>query len=421
MGGGDPVASWLRPDEFSTEPRLFFNEWQVLGVAPSVLPNHNLLAAANIVAGDPDVIKRVYLSTEHAAHGFYVLRFFHDDPRSDDDWKVVLVDDRLPCGADGKPCFGHCPTEGVLWAAIIEKGLAKLLGSYEATCQIGVEDGLILLTGCITKELELGAATAEVQQALLGDSAAGLWQELSSAWSSSHCVGVEHRAQPGAEPPGMASTGLLANVCYCAATGGQMPPGRMMRLRGLAGVPEWTGKWSDEDPSWTNQLRQLLQFSKDANDGTFWMGFEDVAQWFNTFYFCRPADDMWVRMAAKSAWVDITAGGSPNAVSWRHNPQWLLTVTKPTRLLITLSVPPPPGAAPGPPPPIGLYVLRGNAPPHARRRKLTLAQEDVVVQVEPKFSSRLTTELMLPPPAAGESPHYILMPYTYHAGEDREF
>ena len=66
----------------------------------------------------------------------------------------------------------------------------------------------------------------------------------------------------------MAATGLLANVCYCAATGGQMPPGRMMRLRGLAGVPEWTGKWSDEDPSWTNQLRQLLQFSKDGGDGT---------------------------------------------------------------------------------------------------------------------------------------------------------
>ena len=29
----------------------------------------------------------------------------------------------------------------------------------------------------------------------------------------------------------------------------------------------------------------MMQFSKDAQDGTFWMGFEDVAQWFNTFYF----------------------------------------------------------------------------------------------------------------------------------------
>ena len=48
----------------------------------------------------------------------------------------------------------------------------------------------MLLTGRITKEIELGE-----QQALLGDNAAGLWQELSTAWSSAHCVGVEHRAQ----------------------------------------------------------------------------------------------------------------------------------------------------------------------------------------------------------------------------------
>ena len=127
----DPVARWRRPEEFSSEPRLFMNEWQIAGVVPSVLPNAKLLAAANIVAGDPDVISRVYIDTEHAAQGFYMLRFFHDDPRSDDDWKVVLVDDRLPCGADGTPCFGHSPSEGVLWAALVEKAIAKLLGSYE--------------------------------------------------------------------------------------------------------------------------------------------------------------------------------------------------------------------------------------------------------------------------------------------------
>ena len=48
-------------------------------------------------------------------------------------WKVVLVDDRLPCGADGKPCYAHNPSPSVFWAAIVEKGLAKLFGSYAAT------------------------------------------------------------------------------------------------------------------------------------------------------------------------------------------------------------------------------------------------------------------------------------------------
>jgi hypothetical protein len=130
---------------------------------------------------------------------------------------------------------------------------------------------------------------------------------------------------------------------------------------------------------------------------------------------------MWVRMAAKSRWVDLTAGGSPNAVSWRHNPQWLLCVTKPTRIIVTLSVPQPTGAGPAAPPPIGLYVLRGNAAPHQRRRKLSLAEGDVVESVEPKFGRRLTKEVMLLPPAAGQPPNYVLMPYCFYPGVEMDF
>ena len=37
------------------------------------------------------VLERVFVDTRHAASGFYLLRFFHDDPRSDDDWKVTAL------------------------------------------------------------------------------------------------------------------------------------------------------------------------------------------------------------------------------------------------------------------------------------------------------------------------------------------
>ena len=46
----------------------------------------------------------------------------------------------------------------------------------------------MLLTGRITKELELGTAAAEAQQALLGDSAAGLWQARNPADSVTRCI-----------------------------------------------------------------------------------------------------------------------------------------------------------------------------------------------------------------------------------------
>ena len=35
------------------------------------------------------VLDRVFVDARHGASGFYLLRFFHEDPRSDDDWKVT--------------------------------------------------------------------------------------------------------------------------------------------------------------------------------------------------------------------------------------------------------------------------------------------------------------------------------------------
>ena len=59
------------------------------------------------------------------AQGFFIVRFFVDDPNSDDDWVVILVDDRLPCGFDGRPCFARSPVADVLWVSILEKAFAK--------------------------------------------------------------------------------------------------------------------------------------------------------------------------------------------------------------------------------------------------------------------------------------------------------
>lgn len=72
----------------------------------------------------------------------------------------------------------------------------------------------------------------------------------------------------------------------------------MIRLRAFQGFKEWNGKWSDKDNSWTNALRQMLQYAQDEDDGTFWMGYEDWCRYFNHVYLCRMVDDRWTRHAA---------------------------------------------------------------------------------------------------------------------------
>lgn len=55
---------------------------------------------------------------------------------------------------------------------------------------------------------------------------------------------------------------------------------------------------------------------------------------------CRMLDDLWTRFTVKSRWMDETAGGCTNFISWRHNNQWLLHIHRPlTKLVIKLTQP----------------------------------------------------------------------------------
>jgi len=60
---------------------------------------------------------------------------------------VILVDDRIPCTADGKPAFARNVDPSVYWVMIMEKVFAKYSGSYEAMQGGTVKRGLEELTG----------------------------------------------------------------------------------------------------------------------------------------------------------------------------------------------------------------------------------------------------------------------------------
>ena len=50
---------------------------------------------------------------------------------------------------------------------------------------------------------------------------------------------------------------------------------------------EWNGKWSDTDAkSWTSELKKECGYVNDVSDGSFWMEWSDVQQWFNNVYMC---------------------------------------------------------------------------------------------------------------------------------------
>mmetsp|Transcript_12260 Transcript_12260/g.40270 ORF Transcript_12260/g.40270 Transcript_12260/m.40270 type:complete len:617 (-) Transcript_12260:76-1926(-) len=186
------VASWRRPREIAgAEARLWKNDWEIEGIMCGLVANGSLMGAANVLAGDRDVIAKVFVSTEHGERGLYALRFWQDDPSSDDDWKVVLIDDRLPCGPDGELAFTRSPDRAVFWAALLEKALAKLHGSYAATEAPQTQEAALL-----GLELLSGGKAREQPLPLRGAPAEDVWAALQEASRTAHVMGA--RLDPAA-------------------------------------------------------------------------------------------------------------------------------------------------------------------------------------------------------------------------------
>ena len=421
--GSYGVVSWRRIGEIEPPKQNggLLEDAEGVGVSMGSLKDEWLLGALNVVAGNVDVVERTFVDMQHAEQGFYAVRVWAEDPSSDDDWAVVLVDDRIPCGADGMPAFGHGAKAGALWLCLVEKAVAKRYGSYAALAGDGGGEatvrGLELITGGKARQLPFPSDPLNTAEAL------DTWGALKEALEMNEVVAA--RCDVGTPAAAAAeAVGIVPGRTYCVIVANDLLGGgqQLMRLRGFAGDAEWNGKWSDDSKEWTSRLRQMLAYSKNANDGTFWMAFDDFVKHFTSAYANKVADDQWNRIWMKSRWMDITAGGGPGYSSWRDNYQWLLTLPRDTHVTLELSLPDPRLSSDSllAVPPIGMLLVQGNGGANARRRKLQLLDAgEVVFHAEPRATRRYQMAVQLPasPP---DSP-YVLVPYTTTPGAESPF
>eukprot|EP00828_Plagiopyla_frontata_P014815 TRINITY_DN1930_c0_g1_i4.p1 TRINITY_DN1930_c0_g1~~TRINITY_DN1930_c0_g1_i4.p1 ORF type:complete len:318 (-),score=36.10 TRINITY_DN1930_c0_g1_i4:75-1028(-) len=66
---------------------------------------------------------------------------------------------------------------------------------------------------------------------------------------------------------------------------------RLLLLRNPWGQKEWKGKWSDNSPLWTPSLRKLCGHTTNADDGLFFMEYNDFKQYYDSFEICYYHDD----------------------------------------------------------------------------------------------------------------------------------
>lgn len=196
--GNTMVRRWRRPLEFCPgDPYLFKDGVSAGDVMQGKLGDCWFLGALAIVASRDHLFQKLFAFTEMNHLGVYSVRFYHNG-----DWKIVTIDDLLPCDAFGRPVYARCSDANEIWAPLVEKAYAKLKGCYEELEGGRTIEGLVDLTGGAPEEYSFESNQEEIKSGVF-------WKKLLDWHQSGHLLGCSridgHGYQDGKQIQGVFS------------------------------------------------------------------------------------------------------------------------------------------------------------------------------------------------------------------------
>ncbi|OQR84703.1 hypothetical protein ACHHYP_13038 [Achlya hypogyna] len=370
------------------------------------LHNGWFLSAVSIIAASGGVddgkvdalIDNLFITKQTSLTGAYAIRFFKNSQ-----WETVVVDDYFPVLDDarkmdlsGGAAFAHSAHFEELWVPLLEKAYAKYHGGYAALESGFVHHALRDLTGFETDEIFLAQASRGARKRTL-------WKQLLMNKRNHFLMGAGTITSDNADHE-ILDTGLVFGACYVVYDVREIDGHELVKLRNPPGDhAEWRGDWGDDSPLWTRRLKKHLGVRPDTNDNTFWMSFDDFCNAFRCLYVCKYYDPLkWPKVLFQGAWsvAADTAGGLPT----RHNtdgavdanPQYALSVTRPTQVILTVTQVDATGLAPVTVLPIAVYIVRGTMGDRASRVKVLDRASVVEHSGAPVRERQLTLRCYLP-------------------------
>uniref|UniRef100_A0A7I4YYB2 Calpain catalytic domain-containing protein n=1 Tax=Haemonchus contortus TaxID=6289 RepID=A0A7I4YYB2_HAECO len=262
---------WLRPVQMYTKdgrawPWTVFRDPRSSDIEQGCLGDCWLLSAMALIAERPDVLEHILLTKEYSHFGVYQVRLCIDGQ-----WKIVLVDDFFPCRVESKSIAFADGRKNQLWVPLIEKALAKQLGSYARLLAGRTIEGLSTLTGAPVEMICLEDETDKDVR----------WARILSAREAGFIMGCSCGAgKRYVNPKAYEKNGLLARHAYSILDVVQEGEHRLLRLRNPWGSFVWNGKWSNKWSGWPKELKQKL-LSGEPSTGTFWISYDDFLAHFD--------------------------------------------------------------------------------------------------------------------------------------------
>ena len=246
------------------------------------------LAAVSSIAENPERLRRLFLSKKNHGNGIYAVAMCLNGV-----WEEIILDDFAPCTRDGQLAFNRSKTHE-LWVVLLEKAWAKVHGGY-----LNIEAGL-------TREALRDLTGASAKTYFLKQKPDELWERLMKAEENNFIMTA------GSDNLNSGSDSYIQKIGICGSHAysllavyqieqkygryrrkrlGQEHTDKLVKLRNPWGRGEWQGKWSDNDPNWTPELKQILGFTGKKEDGIFFMSWEEFQKYYSDVQICYYHDN----------------------------------------------------------------------------------------------------------------------------------
>lgn len=308
----DPTLRWipvrrLRPD-------VAFPDWCLFdGVEPAdllqgALGDCWLIAAMAVLAEYPDTVRSLFLRPNNSdkghvpRNGMYVIRLFDYTSNS---FRDVTVDEYVPYQPSTGLCEFAKPHGNEVWVLLLEKAMAKVMGSYAALQSGNAGVAFRAFTGeqniglwqrrassTDWKELKLqeggtAFAAAADQQQRNSDS---FFDALLDFCGRNYLMCTSIGAKV-AKAEDVRRDGLIEGHAYSILSVVELEGQRLIKMRNPWGnATEWNGAWSDKSNSWVKfPIVKARLRPQQGPDGIFWMAWADFANNFTGVYVCYKA------------------------------------------------------------------------------------------------------------------------------------
>ncbi|XP_023698914.2 calpain-3 isoform X2 [Paramormyrops kingsleyae] len=319
---------WKRPPEICENPQFIVGGANRTDICQGDLGDCWLLAAIACLTLNEKLLYRVIPPEQSFTENYAGI--FHFQFWRYGDWVDVVVDDRIPT-FNNQLVFTKSEVRNEFWSALLEKAYAKLHGSYEALKGGNTTEAMEDFTGGVTEFYDIKDAPKE------------LYKIMKKALERGSLMGCSMDALVPARLETRTATGLVKGHAYsvtgveeCTKSLQKQPKIRLVRLRNPWGQVEWNGPWSDNSKEWASIAKaekEKLQ-QQNAEDGEFWMSFDDFKRNFTKIEICNLTPDAlqddkihkWTVSVNEGRWVrGCSAGGCRNYPdTFWTNPQYRL-------------------------------------------------------------------------------------------------